>query len=192
MLVVAAEIVSATLIESFVSPGEERYFTNATVEVVLKEGAQLQHYRLQRESMNAFHMATTSAELGRASRYETTAINLGAQLSRHDISVVMDHEGAETSVDDFTWWRESTHRHAFRDRSQSSALHQTQLYKGIPTATLTRGFTARFCSRRRAEDRRVETNQTVLSTKRARYEAAVEIYETSEVCARRGGGPDRS
>src|ERR1044072_2507574 len=91
VLVVAEENSSATLIESFV--GEGRYFTNATVEVVVKDGAHLDHYRLQRESKNAFHASTTSAELGRASRYDTTSINLGAQLSRHDISVVMDHEG---------------------------------------------------------------------------------------------------
>ncbi len=53
----------------------------------MKDGARLEHYRLQRESSNAFHVSTTSAELGRASRYDTTSINLGAQLSRHDISV---------------------------------------------------------------------------------------------------------
>ncbi|HEY6661165.1 MAG TPA: SufD family Fe-S cluster assembly protein, partial [Pyrinomonadaceae bacterium] len=99
LLVVAEENSSATVIESFVSNGEPRYFTNAVTEIVLRDGAQLEHYRLQRESKHAFHISTTSAELGGASRYDTTSINLGAQLSRHDISVVLDHEGAETSVD---------------------------------------------------------------------------------------------
>src|SRR6185503_85460 len=99
LLVVAEENSSATLIESFASSNDGKYFTNAIAEIVLKDGAQLEHYRLQRESNNAYHVSTTSAELGRASRYATTSINLGARLSRHDVSVVMDHEGAETSVD---------------------------------------------------------------------------------------------
>jgi Fe-S cluster assembly protein SufD len=99
LLVVAEENSSATVIESFASTNGGKYFTNAIAEIVLKDGAQLEHYRVQRESHNAYHVSTTSAELGRASRYETTSINLGGQLSRHDISVVMDHEGAETAVD---------------------------------------------------------------------------------------------
>src|ERR1041384_1684786 len=96
VLVVAEENSSATLIENFVAGSERRYFTNAIAEVVLKDGAHLDHYRLQRESKRAYHVSTTSAELGRASRYDTTSINLGAHLSRHDVSVVMDHEGAAT------------------------------------------------------------------------------------------------
>src|SRR5215216_3307457 len=98
LLVVAEENSSATLIESFVSTGERQYFTNAVAEIVLKEGARLEHYRMQRESRKAFHVSLTSASLGRSSSYDTTSINLGARLSRHDISVVLDHEGAECWV----------------------------------------------------------------------------------------------
>src|SRR5262249_54712496 len=49
LLVVAEENSSATLIETFVSTGEQQYFTNAVAEIVLKEGARLEHYRMQRE-----------------------------------------------------------------------------------------------------------------------------------------------
>ena len=69
LLVVAEENSSATLIESYSSVSDGKYFTNAIAEIVLKDGAQLEHYRLQRESHDAFHVSTTSAELGRSSRY---------------------------------------------------------------------------------------------------------------------------
>ena len=92
VLVVSEENSSAKLVENFVSIGSSAYFTNAVVEVVVKHGARLVHSRLQNESANAFHVATTSAELGRGSSYNSTAINLGGKLARHDISVVMDHE----------------------------------------------------------------------------------------------------
>src|SRR5262249_7861070 len=55
LLVVAEENSSATLIETFVSTDEQQYFTNAIAEIVLKEGARLEHYRMQRESTKAFH-----------------------------------------------------------------------------------------------------------------------------------------
>ncbi len=80
LLIVAEENSSATIVESFVSNGGERYFTNSIAEIVVRDGAQLEHYRLQRESNEAFHVSTTSAELGRTSRYETTSINLGANF----------------------------------------------------------------------------------------------------------------
>jgi Fe-S cluster assembly protein SufD len=99
LLVVAEENSSATIIESFVSTNEQQYFTNAIAEIVVKDGARLEHYRMQRESREAFHVSLTSAELGRSSSYDTTSINLGAKLARHDISAVMDHEGAECWVD---------------------------------------------------------------------------------------------
>src|ERR1041385_9329234 len=47
LLVVAEENSSATLIESYSSAGDGKYFTNAIAEIVLKDGAQLNHYRLQ-------------------------------------------------------------------------------------------------------------------------------------------------
>jgi len=37
---------------------------NSWLEIVLKEGARLEHYRLQRESTRAFHVSTTAAKLG--------------------------------------------------------------------------------------------------------------------------------
>src|SRR5688500_88514 len=68
LLVVAEDNSSATLIESFVSNGHESHFTNAIAEIVLKDGARLEHYRLQNENRSGYHIATTAAELGRASR----------------------------------------------------------------------------------------------------------------------------
>src|SRR5262245_27334712 len=51
LLVVADENSSATLIESYVSrDGDGRYFMNSIAEVVLKDGARLEHYRVQNES----------------------------------------------------------------------------------------------------------------------------------------------
>src|ERR1041385_9884 len=100
VMIVAEENSSATIIESYVSPSDDSaYLTSAIVDLSIADGARLEHYKIQRESMSAFHVATTRAELGPSSGYHTTTINFGAALSRHDIRVQMDHEGAECSVD---------------------------------------------------------------------------------------------
>ncbi|MCU1268501.1 MAG: sufD [Acidobacteria bacterium] len=132
VLVIAEENSSATIIESYNSVGADSYFTNAVVEIVLKDGARLEHYRVQDESTESFHIANTRADLGRNSSYETTSINLGAKLSRHDLSVVMDHEGAECRVDGLYIIGEGQHTdtHSVIDHKQPHCTSH-QLYKGI-------------------------------------------------------------
>src|SRR5712692_4297422 len=56
VLVVAEENSAATIIESYASPRDSVYFTNAIVDVVLASGARLEHFKVQRESMSAFHV----------------------------------------------------------------------------------------------------------------------------------------
>ena len=185
VLVVAEENSSATLVESFV--GEGRYFTNAIVEVVVKDGAQFEHYRLQRESKNAFHTSTTSVELGRASRYDTTSINLGAQLSRHDISVVMDHEGAETSVDGLYMVDSDQHTdtHSVIDHKQPHC-NSHQLYKGILDGNGRAVFNGKIYVREGAQKTdAMQTNKNLLLSEKARVDTKpqLEIYADDVKCA---------
>src|SRR5215472_3908109 len=90
VLVVCEEHSRATLIESYGTIGRGPYLTNAVVEIVIEDGARLEHYRIQNEGADAFHVTTTAADLGRQSSFATTSIALGARLSRHDVRVVMD------------------------------------------------------------------------------------------------------
>src|SRR5262245_8052268 len=53
VLIVAGSNSIASVIESYVSPDDGVYFTNAVTEVVTEEGAVLDHYRLQEESRRA-------------------------------------------------------------------------------------------------------------------------------------------
>ena len=187
VLVVAEENSSATLIENFVAVGEGRYFTNAIAEVVLKDGAHLEHYRLQRESKRAFHVSTTSAELGRASRYDTTSINLGAQLSRHDVSVVMDHEGAETSVDGLYMVDSDQHTdtHSVIDHKQPHCTSH-QLYKGILDGNARAVFNGKIFVREGSQKTdAMQTNKNLLLSEKARVDTKpqLEIYADDVKCA---------
>jgi Fe-S cluster assembly protein SufD len=187
LLVVAEENSSATVIESFASTNGGKYFTNAIAEIVLKDGAQLEHYRVQRESHNAYHVSTTSAELGRTSRYETTSINLGGQLSRHDISVVMDHEGAETAVDGLYFVGSDQHSdtHSVIDHKQPHCTSH-QLYKGILDGNGRAVFNGKVFVREGAQKTdALQTNKNLLLSEKARVDTKpqLEIYADDVKCA---------
>ena len=187
LLIVAEENSSATVIESFVSNGNTRYFTNAISEIILKDGAHLEHYRLQRESKAAFHISTTSAELFRSSRYETTSINLGAQLSRHDVSVILDQEGAETSVDGLYMVGQNQHTdtHSVIDHKQPHCSSR-QLYKGILDDNARAVFNGKVFVREGAQKTdAMQTNKNLLLSDKARVDTKpqLEIYADDVKCA---------
>ena len=187
VLVVAEENSSATLIENFVSHGDGKYFTNAIAEIVLKDGARLEHYRLQRESRNAFHISTTSAELGRSSFYDTTSINLGARLSRHNVSVVLDHEGAETAVDGLYMVGADQHTdtHSVIDHKQPHC-NSHQLYKGILDGNARAVFNGKVFVREGAQKTDAhQTNKNLLLSDKARVDTKpqLEIYADDVKCA---------
>lgn len=187
LLVVAEEHSSATLIESFVSTGEQQYFTNAVAEIIVKEGARLEHYRMQRESEKAFHTSLTSAELGRASSYDTTSINLGGRLSRHDICVLMDNEGAECWVDGLylAGADQHTDTHSVIDHQQPHCKSH-QLYKGILDGNARAVFNGKIFVREGAQKTdAMQTNKNLLLSPQARVDTKpqLEIYADDVKCA---------
>jgi Fe-S cluster assembly protein SufD len=187
LLVVAEENSSATLIESFVSSGDESHFTNAIAEIVVKDGARFEHYRLQTENRHVYHVATTAAELGRASSYDVTSINFGAQLARHDVSVVMDHEGAECWVDGLYVGGANQHTdtHSVIDHKQPHC-NSHQLYKGILDGNARAVFNGKIFVREGAQKTdAMQTNKNLLLSPNARVDTKpqLEIYADDVKCA---------
>ncbi|MGH9856026.1 MAG: Fe-S cluster assembly protein SufD, partial [Blastocatellia bacterium] len=132
LLIVAGDGAIATVIESYASPGEDVYFTNAVTEVVAKEGSVINHYRLQQESERAFHVATTQVYQERGSNYYSCAISLGAQIARHDLNVALTDEHIETTIDGLyiVTGRQHTDSHTTIDHQRPHSTSH-QLYKGI-------------------------------------------------------------
>lgn len=187
LLVVAEENSSATLIESFVSNGDDSHFANAIAEIVVKDGARLEHYRLQNENRKVYHVATTAAELGRASSYDATTINFGAHLARHDISVVMDHEGAECWVDGLYVGGANQHTdtHSVIDHKQPHCTSH-QLYKGILDGNARAVFNGKIFVREGAQKTdAMQTNKNLLLSTQARVDTKpqLEIYADDVKCA---------
>lgn len=187
VLVVAEESSSATLIESYASARDEIYFTNAVVEVVMKENARLEHYKVQRDGHGAFHIATTAVTLARNSGYNTTTITLGAQLSRHDIRVSLDDEGAECSVDGLyiVSTGQHTDTHSVIDHRKPHCTSR-QLYKGILDGKSRAVFNGKIFVRLDAQKTdAMQTNKNLLLSNEARVDTKpqLEILADDVKCA---------
>ena len=97
-LVVVGPGAQLTLIETFVGLDENVYFTNAVTEIVAGEGAVIDHYKIQRESVEAFHIATTQIYQTRGSNFSSHFVSLGGSLVRNEINVVLDGENCECTL----------------------------------------------------------------------------------------------
>jgi Fe-S cluster assembly protein SufD len=121
----------ATVVEDFSGmPGT--YATNTVTEVVLAEGAHLDHYKVQQESPQAFHFACTQAGLARDSRFSTHYVGLGGQLVRNEVRVAFTGQGAEAVVNGLYRLAGTQHadNHTVIDHAvPHCASHE--LYKGV-------------------------------------------------------------
>ena len=93
ILVLAEKNSQAQILESYASVGEGVCFTNTVTELVAAENAFIDHYKLQRESLETFHVSTVQAHLGRSANLSTQTISLGGSLVRNHVNAVLDGEG---------------------------------------------------------------------------------------------------
>jgi Fe-S cluster assembly protein SufD len=97
-LFVASESSQVTLVEQFATVGEGAYLTSPVTEIVVGDNAVVDHYKLQRESTEAFHMATFQIHLGRDGNFSSHSISWGGGLVRNDVNAVLDGEGSEATL----------------------------------------------------------------------------------------------
>jgi Fe-S cluster assembly protein SufD len=97
-LIVAEENSQATVVESYAGIGDGVSLTNAVTEIVVAQNANLDHYKLNREGLNAFHVATMQVQMGRQSVFSSHSINLGGLFVRNDANATLSAEYAECTL----------------------------------------------------------------------------------------------
>ncbi len=68
----------ATIVESYAGIAGDVYLTNAVTEVVLDEGAAVEHYKVQNETETAFHVALLNVRQDAGSRFSSHSLALGS------------------------------------------------------------------------------------------------------------------
>ena len=97
-LIIAEEGSQATVVEQFATAGEGNYLVAPVTEIAAGPNSHIDHYKLQRESVDAFHMATFQLRLDRDSTVSSHSISWGGGLVRNDVNAVLDGEGCEATL----------------------------------------------------------------------------------------------
>jgi Fe-S cluster assembly protein SufD len=129
-IIVAGRASQITVVETYVGRG--RYFTNSVTEVFAGEGSVVDHYKIERESREAYHVATIQFRQERSSGVTSRNIAMGGALVRNDINAALTGEGSSLTLDGLFVVSGSQHvdNHTFIDHVSPRA-ESHELYKGI-------------------------------------------------------------
>ena len=81
--VIVGDDAAVDVVESHV--GDGIYFSNTVVEIQLGVRARCGHYKLQSESMEAFHVAAAGIELAAEAHYDSFVLQIGGTLARNEV-----------------------------------------------------------------------------------------------------------
>ncbi|MDH3234604.1 MAG: Fe-S cluster assembly protein SufD [Alphaproteobacteria bacterium] len=131
-LIVAEAGSHATVLEHYIGFGQSPTLANAATEVVIGEGAGVRHCKVQAEAPEAFHIAMLDAHLAKNAAFDSFYFASGAKLSRNEIRVTLDGEGADCRL--FGAYMMKDRQHAdhttFIDHAKPHTTSR-EVYKGV-------------------------------------------------------------
>ena len=97
-LVVAGERSQAQIVETYAALRGTTYFTNGISEFFVGEQAVLDHYKVQQEGLEAYHIASLHVNAQRGANFSSHSFSLGGKFVRNDAIAVLDGDGAEVTL----------------------------------------------------------------------------------------------
>jgi Fe-S cluster assembly protein SufD len=151
-LVVVGPHARATVVERYVGLTTEAYVANAVTEIVVGPGAEVDHYVLQEQGPEAFHLATLHAALDRDSGFSSNAAILGGRLARTTLTLAFGGAGARGALSGLyvAGGRQHVDNHVTVDHAVGRCTSQ-QLYKGVLDGHARAVFNGRVVVRRDAQ-----------------------------------------
>ncbi len=130
-LIVVGEGAHCTIVERYQGAGEGVYFTNAVTEIVVGDRAVVDHYKVQQETLSAYHVATLQAKLGQSATFSSHSISLGGALVRNDANAVLA-EGSDATLNGLYIVNGTQHvdNHTLIDHAMPHGTSH-EVYKGI-------------------------------------------------------------
>jgi len=155
-LILVGEGAQCTIVETYKGTGT--YFTNAVTEIVVGDRAVVDHYKVQQESIDAFHIATLQATLGRSAAFASHSISLGGALVRNDVNATLS-EGSDATLNGLYIVNGTQHvdNHTLIDHAMPHGTSH-ELYKGILDGKAHAVFNGRIIVRKDAQ--KTDSKQT--------------------------------
>jgi len=180
-LVLAGRESQASLIEMYAGAADGVYFTNAVTEVAAEEGAIVEHYRIQEEAAEAFHVATVQFHQERSSSVLSHNVSFGGKLARYDVNSVLEGEGGECTLNGLYLAAGTQHvdNHTTLDHARPHCASR-EYYKGILDGKSTGVFNGKIIVRKDAQKTdAIQSNKNLLLA----HEAAINTKPQLEIWA---------
>lgn len=176
-----------TVVEDYVSVGEAATFANAVTEITVAPNAHFKHVRLQRLNIASHSIAHTAVTVDKDATYESQTITLGARISRYDLEVVQQGEGASAVIDGLALigGRQLADTHTTLDHASPHGRSR-QLHKTIAAGGAHAVFNGKIVVRPGAQliDSAQESRNLLLSDKaRVDTKPQLEIFADDVKCA---------
>jgi Fe-S cluster assembly protein SufD len=129
-VIVVGSNAQVAIVESYVGSG--RYFTNAVTEIVAGEASVVDHYRLECESADAYHVGNVFIREERAANVTSHNIVIGGAIARSETHVTLAGEGSSITLDGLFTGTRNQHldTHTVIDHVKPHC-ESVELYKGV-------------------------------------------------------------
>lgn len=200
-LIVAEEASQLTVVETYAGPNGEMggqakpysaepapagYFTNAVTEIVAGDAAVVDYYRVQRESDDAFHIATVRTQQGGHGTVSSHTLTLSGGLTRNDVHSVLGGEGGDLDLNGLYVGRGRRHiDNNLRVEHASPHCSSREYYKGILEDSSHGVFTGRIVVHKDAQKTDAkQTNMNLLLSDKAQVDTKpqLEIFADDVKC----------
>jgi Fe-S cluster assembly protein SufD len=185
-LIIAGRDSQARIVETYLGSGAAGYFTAAVSEVLVADGAVIEHYKLQEESEAALHFHMLAVRQGASSNFVSHNIAFGGALARNEIAVVLEGEGADCNLNGLyvTVGRQHVDNYTTLDHAQPHTTSH-ELYKGVLDGTSQAVFHGRIIVRPEAQKTdAIQRNKNLLLSDGAviNTKPQLEIYADDVKC----------
>jgi Fe-S cluster assembly protein SufD len=96
-LIIAGRGSQLTVVETYA--GDGRYFTNVVTEIVAEDGAVVDHYKVECESLDAYHVGTVQIHQERSSSVTAHSVAVGGSIVRSEVNAALKGEGASLALE---------------------------------------------------------------------------------------------
>ncbi len=185
-LIVAGKSSKVSIVESYVGRASTSYLTNAVTEFVVGENAIVEHDKLQDEVLESFHIGTVHFQQSAHSNVVSNAVNFGGAIVRNTITVVLNGEGIESTLNGLSIGTVNQHidNHTTIDHAKPRCASH-EMYKSILDGKSKGVFNGKIFVRKDAQKTDAkQTNKTLLLSDEATIDTKpqLEIFADDVKC----------
>lgn len=185
-LIVAEQGAQVEVIEDRVAAADGVYFTNAFTQIEAADNAVVDHYDVQRESTEAFHVSTLRMRQGRDATVRSHRIVLGGSIVRNNVNPILEGENGHGLLNGLFLGRAGQHLdNHMRVEHRSPNCESRQYYRGILADESSGVFTGRILVVQEAQKTdAIQSNDNLVLTPTAKIytKPQLEIYADDVRC----------